>query len=212
MRGRGDNDACRSAVWLAIAGTALLQASAACADATVSYHGYLYNQALTPIQGGFVIAGTFDPGFNPASYFAVYGDAFGNVAAGHYSAAVAAGTFRPVGLPVNTSASGFFSGSGTTTAAAGTSIYLVAFPEHPDLGGTFGVLGTGIDPTFRVPDAMGSTDIDAALANQFYWGRHVNGGVGVGTLPIPEPSTLGALIVGAAFRVVTGAKSRRSFS
>ena len=172
----------RTAIGSVFAAVILLPIAAASADATVNYHGYLYEHPQgPPVGGGFVVAGTFAPGFDPSSYFDLFGDEFGNVAPNHYSNAVAAGAFRPIGSPLTTSGDGFFNGSGSTTALEGSSVYLFAFRIHPDFGDIAGVITTGSSPTFTVPAQGGSTTIDAALADVVVFGSPAhgqNGGAG----------------------------------
>src|SRR3990172_2650140 len=139
---------------LTIAAVSLLPMATVRADATVAYQGYLVQSPFGgPIANGFVVAGTFAPGFIPADYFEVFGDGYGNVELNHYSNAVAAGAFHPIGSPVTTSPLGFFMGTGSTTVPQGASIYLFAFARHPDLGDFEGVIATSSNTTFKVPAA-----------------------------------------------------------
>jgi hypothetical protein len=192
---------CRSRTTLALAlmAAVLAPADMASADANVNYSGkLLHSPGGLPVDGGFVIAGTFAPGFEPSTYFQVYGDGSGNVAPNHYMNATFAGSFLPIGLPVLTTAAGFFAGSGTTNAAAGTPVYVFAFPVHPDLGQQFGVIATGSDAAFLVPAGMGSTSINFNLANNFLFGSGTANGLAAGQLPIPEPHTFVLTVIGAA--------------
>jgi len=185
---------------LVFAAAGLFRIAAASADATVNYQGYLSQSPLGgPVAGGFVVAGTFAPGFNPSTYFDVFGDEYGNVALNHYSNAVAAGVFRPIGSPVTTSVAGFFNGSGSTIALEGTSVYLFAFARHPDFGDPEGVIASGSSPPFKVLAPAGSTSIDAALADDFVFGLHApDGALALGMLPIPKPNACALSAIGAA--------------
>jgi hypothetical protein len=172
------------------------------ADATVNYQGYVWADEFTlaPVVSGFAIAGTFAPGFDPNSYHCVYGDSSCNLNGGHYSAAVADGNFIPIGSGDLTDSSGFFSGSGTTSAAPATPIYFFVFAtSDPDSSFYWG-MATGSSPAFQVPAAMGTTSIDTAAANILIHGTAVQGGIALVVVPFPEPSTF--VLLGVALPLV----------
>lgn len=172
----------------------LVPIASATAAATVNYQGLLYNTSGSPLQGGFVIAGTFKPGFNPVDVACTYGDAFCNVGNEYYSMGVADGTIRPIGSGAFTGLGGTFSGTGITNEPAGSRIYLFGFPAF---SGYDGVLATSNDSSYVVPPTGGTTTINAALTNQFIFGQKFGDAIAVAGLPIPEPATatLAALAV-----------------
>jgi hypothetical protein len=182
----------------------LMSYTTALAAATVNYEGFLYSSGGAPVNGGFVIAGTFAPGFNVHNYFDTFGDGFGNALSDSYDRAVATGTFRPIGSGVSTIA-GFFSGTGTTNDTPGTSIYLFGF-EHSPTTSLYQALATSSDPSYLVPTGSGITAVNASLANQFAFGKKLNGGIGLVGVPIPEPSTSALASLAA---IVTGVSLRR---
>ena len=177
--------------------------SMALASATVNYQGYMYHGVdlgfgSGPVAGGYVIAGAFAPGFVVQDYFDVYGDGFGNITQGHYSAAIADGAFRPIGAGVLTDGFGFFSSSGMTDEPEGTPIYLFGFPTaDPDSGIPVGVLATGTHSSFLVPADMGSTSVDASQTDTFVYGVPTVDGFAFVLLPIPEPTSCWLAAVGA---------------
>lgn len=180
----------------------LMPYTTALAAATVNYQGFLYSGDGAPIDGGFVIAGTFTAGFNAVNFFDAFGDGFGNYQSDSYDRAVAAGTFRPIGSGVSTSA-GFFSGTGMTNDTPGTPIYLFGFEHSPTSG--YLVLATSSDLSYLVPPGSGLTTVNASLANQFAFWKKLNGGLAVAGAPIPEPSTLALASLAA---IVTGISLR----
>ena len=161
----------------------LTGASPANAAATVDYYGQLYIGSGY-LSGGFVVAGTFAPGFVSANYFQVYS------LSGFYSDSVADGGFRPIGSGVLTDANGFFSGSGTTNEPPGTQIYLFGFNvSNPDLA-THGFLATGSDPSFLIPADMTSTSIHPSQVSSILFGVQFGGdAIGVGPLTVAEPTS-----------------------
>jgi hypothetical protein len=186
-----------------------LLVSTSFADATVNYEGFVYADEFSfmPVQNGFAIAGTFPPGFDPYSYHCVYGDTSCNLNAGHYSAAVGDGNFVPIGAGDLTDASGFFSGSGTTSAAAGTPVYLFVFATpDPDTSFYWG-LATSTHPSFLVPAANGDTTLNAGLADTFIHGADAPGGIALRVVPFPEPSAF--VFTLTAFSFVGCGRKRR---
>jgi hypothetical protein len=182
------------------------------AAATVDYQGFLYGGSFgpfapfQPVVNGFVVAGTFAPGFNPSSIPVVYGDFAENVGSDYYAKAVADGNIRPIGPGTFTDGTGHFSGSGMTSDPTGTRIYLFGFwTPVPASSGLFSTLGTSSDASFLVPTVGGTTTVDASTANQFFFGGTHNNGISLGVLPFPEPSTFILAAVGfvtlAAFAV-----------
>jgi hypothetical protein len=172
--------------------------SDAIADATVNYQGYLKNGNLAAVNA-FGIAGTFAPGFNPQTYHCTYGDGSCNLLSGHYSAAVADGNFIPIGPGDLTNGAGFFSGSGTTSAASGTPIYFFAFDTSDPDAASMWALATSTDPSFEVPAAMGATSIDTALTDTFIYGEgRLDAALLLRGVPIPEPSTLAFVVTAAS--------------
>jgi hypothetical protein len=137
-----------------------------------------------------VVAGTFKPGFDLASYPCVYGDDVCNLLGGHYSAAVADGNFIPIGSGDVTDFGGGFSGSGTTSASRGTPIYLFAFEtSDPDIA-FYWALATSTDPSYLVPGNVETTTLNATLADVFLFGLDHPLGIALQVVPFPEPSTI----------------------
>ena len=170
----------------------LLPTTVATAAATVNYQGYLYGEFGSPAYGGFIIAGTFAPGFNPETIACVYGDESCNVGTEYYTLGVNDGTIRPIGDGVTTDSNGFFSGTGTTSEIAGSPIYLFGFPPFSSAEG---VVATSNHPSFLVPPTDGSTTLDASLANSFVFGYQTGNGIAVAVLPFPEPSALALVVI-----------------
>jgi hypothetical protein len=182
----------RPTVWLALlvaSAVALNSCSALGAPPPVTYHGHVYQGYGGPVVNGFAVAGTFAPGFDPFDYEYVYGiDEWGNMDQTHYSDAVADGNFLPIGGGTWTDESGYFWGSGASSAAPGTPVYLFVFDDsNPDLAANFG-LATSTDPSYRL-SASGYASVDATLANDFVFGWSSGDGIAVNVLPFPEPAT-----------------------
>lgn len=173
--------------------------STACADATVSYSGTVYEYIYSPVPypHAFVIAGTFAPGFDYTLYTCVYGiDEVCNMNGNGFQRAVSDGNLFPIGAGTLTDANGEFSGSGMTSAAPGTPIFLFAF-DGPDSSGWIQsvAFASGTDPSFFVPAAGGSTHLDASLASLSILGGSsvfdgFDGLVLSGGLPMPEPTSV----------------------
>ena len=174
--------------------------------ADVSYSGSVFFQG-TPVVGGFVVAGTFKPGFDPLDYACVYGDIACNLEEGAYAHAVADGNFLPIGPGDLTDAIGAFSASGTTTAAAGTPLWLFAFQDNSK-DSFFQALVSSSDPSWLVPaQPSGVTQIVASAANIFVMGDSHPQGVSLTVIPFPEPSTA-CLAVVCALAMSLSARTR----
>jgi len=171
-------------------------ASAASAQATINYQGFLYSLSGLPVQNGRVIAGTFKPGFNVDNFTCIYGDNVCNLNDNNYTQAVADGNFIPAGAGVLTGFNGAFSGSGFSSAPAGSKVWIFGFPTsqtspQPDYTE---VLASSSDPSFIVP-AGGTATINASLANQFELGQKFSNGLQLTSIPIPEPSAAAVLAI-----------------
>jgi PEP-CTERM motif len=184
------------------------------AAATVNYQGFLYGGSFgpfapfQPVVNGFVVAGTFAPGFNPSSIPAVYGDFAQNVGSDYYAKAVADGNIRPIGPGTLTDGTGHFSASGMTSDPTGTRIYLFGFSTPvPSNSGAFSTLGTSSDASFLVPPGGGITTVNASMANQFVFGGTHNNGISLDVLPFPEPSTF--ILAGVGFVALAAFAVRR---
>jgi hypothetical protein len=169
--------------------------------ATVSYQGFLYNLGPfggngSPVVNGRVIAGTFKPGFNVSNYTCTYGDFVCNLNNNNYSQAVADGNFIPLDAGVLTNSTGLFQGVGVSNAV-GSKIWFFGFlGQNPVPINLAEVLATSSDLSFTVP-STGTMTVNAVLANQFVLGQKFNNGIAVTGVPIPEPSTLLLLGLGA---------------
>lgn len=172
---------------------------------TVSYQGFLYNQFGTPVQNGRIVAGTFKPGFDVNTYNYKYGDFVGNSDPNNYAEAVADGNFIPFDSGVLTGPLGVFSGS-ALSGAAGSKVWFFGFPTSQTFpsDGTE-VLASSTDPSFILP-STGLVSLNAGNANQFILGSHLNNGLRLSGLPLPEP-TSGVLVAFAA--MMLGARRAR---
>ena len=164
--------------------------------ATVQYSGSLFDEHGDPVGGGYVIVGTFAPGFDPYNggneegtrYNCVYGDSVCNLNSGAYDSAVSDGNFIPIGAGTITMLQGGFFGAGTTSAPAGTPIWLFAF-EDTSRDSFFQVLATS--STWQVPgQPPGFASLDASDADLFVMGTSHPLGVALSVIPFPEPCSL----------------------
>ena len=155
-------------------------ASVSVASATmVEYTGQVTIRGR-PVQNAFVIAGTFDPGFDPTTYGCFYGIGGCNMDSTRYSQAITDGNFRPIGNGTHTTASGDFAGSGNASDISGSSIYLFVFkdgresgPSDPDLAKFF-ALATSTEMSWIAGDI---NVIDGSDANRFVFGGNNEGSI-----------------------------------
>ena len=176
----------------AIAAVPFLAAGAASA-AVVDYSGRVFEDPQgrptggAPHRNGFVIAGTFAPGYDPFRYAFSIDTEGGNIVGGEYDKAVADGDFFPIGTGGLTDAAGAFALSGTTAADPGTPIWLFAF-DRPVAEGWTQVLATSPLANWRAPAADGTTSLAASEAETFVLGRSNPQGVALSIVPFPEPT------------------------
>lgn len=165
----------------------------------VSYNGGV-TQNGAPVANGFVIAGTFAPGFDVDSYKYVYGDESGNLLGlPHYSQAVADGNFRPIGDGALTLPDGSFAGSGSNETGVGRLVYLFAFDKPNPADSWFFAMAT--NPAW-VTGSDSFLNISADEATQFPFGEKFGATLGLQIMPFPEPSSLSlAIVVGSALLV-----------
>jgi hypothetical protein len=168
--------AARVAIMTSLCLVTLFNFAVSARASTVSYHGQLAEEAFGGGAGNladdFVIAGTFRPGFDVSQYKFIYGSEGGNLfGLPHYTQAVAAGDFRPIGTNTLANAAGFFNGSGTTaTNIDDLPIYIFAF-DTPMPDPSFELaLVSGTGPSWRVQSG-GNTNIDVSTANVIRFGR-----------------------------------------
>jgi hypothetical protein len=151
----------------------------------VSYSGNL-EKFGSPVDNGFVIAGTFKPGFDVNNYNYVYGiDSFGNMETPKYAQAVSDGNFIPIGAGTLSSL-GAFSGSGTGSVGSGHQVWLFAFPQANPDAGTEAVLAT--NPSWMT--GAGVLTISGSDATTFKFGILSGNALQVLGLPVPEPSSI----------------------
>jgi hypothetical protein len=164
--------------------------------AVVGYSGRVF-LGFTPVENGYVVAGTFAPGFDASNYTCFYGDEVCNLNSGAFESAVTDGNFLPIGFGELTDSSGFFSAAGTTAAATGTPIWLFAFADD-SADSFFQVLASSTDSSWLVPSQpAGITELVASDANIFVMGESHPLGVSLSVIPFPEPSALLLLCLGA---------------
>ena len=188
----------------------VLIASASVASATmVEYTGQV-TVGGQPAENTFVIAGTFDPAFEPSSYKFVYGvDEAGNMGSTQYSQAIADGNFRPIGNGTHTSASGFFNGSGTASEISGSPIYLFVLsdqdrpgPSDPDLATLFALATSS---SWFADDI---NVIDGSEADSFVFGQLDGSAIELQGLPFPEPAS-GVLMISGILLALPMFRRRR---
>ncbi|MAE59862.1 MAG: hypothetical protein CMJ49_00745 [Planctomycetaceae bacterium] len=166
----------------------------------VNYSGFIHDPYPNSPVGDFVIAGTFDPTFNPWDYPYVYGDWVGNLVDGpEYAQAVADGVFRPIGAgTLTTDGAGSFSGTGSTTGIVGEALWIFAFGDPaPDDAWTF-ALCTSSDPGWLASgDAVGDQNVlHSSEADVFVFGGSAAPAIALQGLPIPVPSAGAAGLAG----------------
>jgi hypothetical protein len=179
----------------------------------VDYSGKLFSPFGTPQNAGVVHAGTFAPGNTAESWILANSDGFGNVSEAVYSLGVSSGVIVPI-AQATTSFDGSFTGLGSTSAAAGTQIWLFGFADMNTTSLTQ-VWATGTDPSWSVPaQPNGSTSINTSTATVFKFGMDLADGIQLGIVPFPEPASgclaaCGALVLSAMRRRIrsTSAKS-----
>jgi hypothetical protein len=200
MQQRGGAGVVLGLVAAVVAGAVATRAS----GATVTYHGLLWEEG--PVQGDFVVAGTFRPGFDVSRYSYTYGDRYGNLSSDHYPRAVADGNFRPIGPGTLAGPDGAFAGSGSATGIDGLPIFLFAGNQR-DLESSFYIaLATSSSPTWRVSNDADVT-LDAAAANAFVFGRKLGDRIMLDVPPFPEPG--GAAGAAAAGMILALRRPRR---
>lgn len=159
--------------------------------ATMSYSGKLLTETGTPVVGGYVVAGTFAPGFDPFDYNCVYGDPDCNQVGGSfgsaYDSAVGEGNFIPIGAGTFTLTDGSFSGSGDSAASVGTQIWLFGF-EDGSRNSQNQALASSSLPSWQVPFV--ATSLSASDADVFVMGAPHPEGVSLTSIPVPEPASL----------------------
>jgi len=161
----------------------------------VSYSGKIYFSGA-PVVGGYVIAGTFKPGFSPSTYTYAYGDSSGNLEPMAYDRAVADGNFLPIGSGALTSFGGAFSASGTTSAVAGTPVWFFAFQDN-SRDSFFQVLASSSNASWQTPTQPdGVTSFNVNTANQFIMGAPYLDGLQLTVIPFPEPSAAAIAMLG----------------
>jgi hypothetical protein len=175
-----------------VCGTSMLNA------ASIGYSGKVFSEYGVPIQNGLVVIGTFAPTFDVGNYNCVYGDGFCNLEFGTaFDSAVSDGNFFPIDSTL-TGTDGSFSGMGSTSAQAGTPLWMFAF-EFDQPASFFQVLASSTDPSWQVPaQPSGSTVLSAASANIFKMGMSHQEGLMLTVVPFPEPSSLILLATSAA--------------
>jgi hypothetical protein len=129
----------------------------------------------------------------------VYGDSFCNLeAATAFDDAVADGNFIPID-GTYTAFDGSFNGFASTSAPAGTPIWLFAF-QYDQPTSYLQVLASSTDPSWKVPSQpSGMTSLSATSANMFKFGTWHPQGVMLDIVPFPEPSSLVLLATSVAF-------------
>lgn len=187
--------------------------------ATVQYSGSVFFNFGTPIVGGYVVAGTFAPGFDPynggqhsgTNYNCVYGDDVCNLNPGAYDAAVSDGNFIPIGTGTVTDQNGRFSTSGSTSTPAGTPIWLFAFEDNSRDSG-YQVLASSSNPAWQTPSQpTGVTTLTASDANLFVLGTSHPRGVALRGIPIPEPSSMALSVLGCLAVLVAAVQRTKGY-
>jgi len=169
--------------------------------ATVSFSG-----TARPPYAGFVALGTFKPGFNPSSIYAIYHDPGGNLL-GFYGPMVADGYFRP--LASGPSSGPNFSGVADTTSVAGQPVWLVLFDQDPD-SSLFSVICSGTGAAWLAPAAAESSSLDCNSADVFVLGSGGSGSpLSLQILPFPDPSS-GAVLLLAGMAALLPGRPRRA--
>lgn len=176
--------------------------------AKVGYMGNVFSEAGTPVSGGFVIAGTFAPGFEPFEYNCVYGDGSCNLLSGAYDSAVADGNFIPIGPGTNTDLNGAFFAVGDTFEPAGTQLWLFAFEDN-SRDSFFQVLASSSSMGWQVPtQPTGLTLLTASDAELFVLGASHPQGVALSVIPFPEPSSWALSVLGCFAALGTRSRLR----
>lgn len=177
-----------------------------------------YGQA---IENGFVIAGTFEPGFDVSRYKFIYGmDDVGNMDSTGYSQAIVDGVFRPLGNGTHTVPNGtdddyiyphgYFSGFAATSDPDhyGSKIYLFCFNDETQ-GNVLFAIFTSTNPSW----VLGSENrtLYASDADRFVFGSKGYGDFDIELqgLPMPEPSTIVILSSGLLTLCFVAKRSRR---
>jgi hypothetical protein len=128
-----------------------------------------------------------------------------------FQRAVSDGNLFPIGAGTLADANGMFNGSGVTSAAPGTPIFLFAF-GGPDSSGSIQnvAFASSTDSSFLVPAPGGTANLDASLANLPILGGSpvFDGLVLSGGLPMPEPTSV-VLGWACVFVVLTPRRHRR---
>jgi len=173
---------------LSMASQMLAPCLTVCEAATINYSGNVYSESGSPISGGYVIAGTFAPAFNPHGYSCFYGDPACNQLPGAYDMAVRDGNFFPAGTGGITDANGSFSLTGQTNAS-GMPIWLFAF-EDATRDSFFQALATSNSPDWIVQSGSAVTSLSAVQADTFVLGMDHPNGISLFVIPFPEPGVL----------------------
>jgi hypothetical protein len=177
----------------------LVTASAA-RGGVVTYSGSV-NSPFVPAE--FMALGTFKPGFNPFSFFAVYGDSSGNLVGPFYAQAVADGNFRP--LTSGSLSSEAISGSANAVGIEGQRLWLFLLNKP---SAVYGLLASGTDPSWLAPSDAGIGTLALNSADMFVFGSGGHGqALRLDGLPFPEPG-LGLAVCGAAMLLSTRRRLR----
>ena len=157
--------------------------------ATVSYAG----SVVQAENSGFMALGTFKPGFNPHSIYAIYHDPGGNLL-GFYSPMVRDGYFRPLSNGLWSGHS--FSGTADATAVAGQQLWVVLFDQSNPDASLFSLIGSASAPSWLAPPAAESDSLNCNSATDFVLGSGGNGSaLSLQIQPFPEPSGLCSVAV-----------------
>lgn len=176
----------------------------------VTYSGTISEEGY-PLENGFVVAGTFIPGFDPYQFFWVYGDEVGNGLPSSYSDAVDDGAFRPLGPNTLTNSSGVFTDTIYVNGSShySSQVWLFCF-NHPSPSTGILALCTSTNASW-VLDAQDRT-LYASDVDQFAYGQPGQGfDIELGIAPMPEPSTIAILCSGVVFLgIMFGTKKRKN--
>ena len=175
----------RLTFFTAVFSDVLLGCVTVCQAATISYSGRVYDEMGQPLIGGYVVAGTFAPSFDPSRYSCFYGDNACNLGSQAYDRAVADGNFVPAGPGGFTGVTGLFTLAGDSTAA-GSPVWLFAF-EDEGRDSFFQALATSGAANWLVPTGSGSTTLSAVQADRFVLGGDHPNGIQLSVVPFPEP-------------------------
>lgn len=159
----------------------------------VQFSGNVIRLEGEPVAGGYVIAGTFNPLFQPWSYKYEYGmDEGGNMDSPNLSQAIADGNFLPIGSGTHTAIDGEFSGSGFNSAGPGLPVYIFAFSSFEPDESEYFALAT--NPAWVT--GASNLSLNAANAQVFVFGQKSGASIALQGLPMPEPAGLALMTLG----------------